>query len=412
MRGMEFDGSTPVVQLSLGDDRLGHGPLALARSLGRLGVEFHAVQPAHVGPLARSRYLRGATRLPIPLTSRQVVEALVDVAELGERRPVLIPTDDLSCLVVADHADVLRDWYRFPEQPPGLARKLADKEHMHELARQLGLPTARTSFPKSPENLAGFLEDARFPVVVKSIRGYNAAKRSGPRMAIVSDPAQLRAAYDAFQEPHEPNVLFQEYIPGGPEAVWMFNGYFDREGHCRFGLTGRKLRQHPAYSGMCSLGILEANPTVEELTERLASETGYRGIIDVDLCFDRRDGRYKLVDVNPRIGSSFRLFAADGGMDVARALYLDLTGQPVPSEAPAAGRRWLVETHDPVSCLRYWRDGRLTLGRWAGSLRGIRELAWFSRDDPAPFLSVCARLPRLAVRMLLRRLRTALQRRR
>ena len=39
--------------------------------------------------------------------------------------------------------------------------------------------------------------------------------------------------------------------------------------------------------------------------------------------------------MNPRIGCTFRLFAATNGMDVARALYLDLTGQPVPAAQAA-----------------------------------------------------------------------------
>jgi len=53
--------------------------------------------------------------------------------------------------------------------------------------------------------------------------------------------------------------------------------------------------------------------------------------------FDARDGKYKLLDVNPRIGSTFRLFAAQNGLDVARALYLDVTAQPVPCAQVSEG---------------------------------------------------------------------------
>ena len=49
---------------------------------------------------------------------------------------------------------------------------------------------------------------------------------------------------------------------------------------------------------------------------------GYMGIMDFDYRLDLRDGRYKLLDFNPRIGAQFRLFESHDGMDVARAMSL------------------------------------------------------------------------------------------
>jgi predicted ATP-grasp superfamily ATP-dependent carboligase len=127
---------------------------------------------------------------------------------------------------------------------------------------------------------------------------------------------------------------------------------------------------------------------VEETTKRLMKAIGYQGILDIGYRLDQRDGRYKLLDVNPRIGGSFRLFLAADGMDVLRALYLDMTGQEVPPGTPQEGRRWLVEPLDLASSLAYRRRGDLTVGEWLRSLRGVRETAWFAADDPLPFLAL------------------------
>ncbi len=70
---------------------------------------------------------------------------------------------------------------------------------------------------------------------------------------------------------------------------------------------------------------------------------GYRGALDIGFRYDRRDGRYKVNDVNPRVGSMFRVFVGSNGMDIVRALYLDLTNQPVISSSPKEGRKWIVE---------------------------------------------------------------------
>jgi predicted ATP-grasp superfamily ATP-dependent carboligase len=185
--------------------------------------------------------------------------------------------------------------------------------------------------------------------------------------------------------------MLQEYIPGGEDSVWMFNGYFDARSECLLGFTGKKLRQYPAYVGATSLGVCLANETVEALTKTFMKAIGYRGILDIGYRYDARDGRYKVLDVNPRIGATFRLFVARNGMDVARALYLDLTGQRVPPGTAAEGRKWIVEDHDVVSSWRYRRDGRLTLAAWLRSLRGIDEAAYLAADDRLPLLAMCAR---------------------
>src|SRR5204863_2564602 len=101
--------------------------------------------------------------------------------------------------------------------------------------------------------------------------------------------------------------------------------------------------------------------------------------------------QYKLLDVNPRIGATFRLFVDANGLDVVRALYLDLTGHHVGRSAATNGRTWLVENHDLVSSVRYIRDHRLTPREWWASLRGVDECAWFASDDLKPFAVMALR---------------------
>jgi predicted ATP-grasp superfamily ATP-dependent carboligase len=140
---------------------------------------------------------------------------------------------------------------------------------------------------------------------------------------------------------------------------------------------------------------------VADMIRRLVKEVGYRGIIDVGFRYDERDGRYKLLDVNPRIGSSFRLFVGDNGLDVLRALYLDLTDQPVPATVPRVGRKWIDEPHDLVTTFQLARRDGFRELEWRRSLHGIEEAAWFARDDLRPVVSFwAATIPRVASRVL------------
>jgi predicted ATP-grasp superfamily ATP-dependent carboligase len=94
----------------------------------------------------------------------------------------------------------------------------------------------------------------------------------------------------------------------------------------------------------------------EELFEALS----YRGIMDLDYRLDKRDGQYKLLDFNPWVGSQFRLFEDAGGIDVVRALHLDLTGRPVPHHPQMDGRAFILENHDLLARWVYRRNGVLT----------------------------------------------------
>jgi predicted ATP-grasp superfamily ATP-dependent carboligase len=113
---------------------------------------------------------------------------------------------------------------------------------------------------------------------------------------------------------------------------------------------------------------------------------GYRGCVGIGYRYDRRDGLYKVLDVNPRVSGVFRLFVGTAGMDVVRACYLDLTGQQVPSTTLQPGRKWMSEDHYFYAENAGLRIDDLRIGEWIGLVRGIREFHWFAADDPLPIV--------------------------
>ena len=379
-----MNNSVPVVVIAPGYH--GHG---IARSLGRLGVPVYGVHADHRSPAARSRYWRGNFYWDINKASpEESVDWLLGLTREIGSRSILIPTDDYSCIFVADHAVVLKEGFLFPNQPAGLARSLSSKQKMYYLCKKYSIPTPETVFPRCRDDVIEFLNETTFPVMLKGIDTVALFKQTGKRMVVVEDGESLLKQYDELETPEAPNLMLQEYIPGGSELVWMFDGYFDDESNCLLGITGKKIRQYPAYSGVTSLGVCVANEVVERQTSDFMKAIGYRGILDLGYKYDVKTDQYKLLDVNPRIGTTFRLFVDTNGMDVARALYLDLTGQPVLTGEPREGRKWVVENFDLVSSPSYCRHGRLGIRGWIGSYRGVEEASWFARDDLAPFFSM------------------------
>jgi predicted ATP-grasp superfamily ATP-dependent carboligase len=180
----------------------------------------------------------------------------------------------------------------------------------------------------------------------------------------------------------------------------MFNGYFDERSRCRFGLTGYKIRQFPLNGGFTTLGQLESNDSLLETAIEFFRAVGYVGIVDVGFRFDARDGMYKLLDVNPRVGSTFRLFVDNAGDDVVRTAYRDVTGEssgepadrPTPAQdSVASPRTWAVEPHDAKAGFALVRSGRTSTWRFLRSTLAVDEHAWWAADDVKPFLAAVAR---------------------
>jgi D-aspartate ligase len=375
-----MDHATGVVVLGSGH----HGGVGIVRSLGRLAVPAYSVDATWWDPAFSSRYCRGRYFLNTEYgCPEEGVARLVKIGRKLGGRPLLIPTTDQQTIWVADHASALEEAFRFPRQDASLVRTLCDKSLMQELARESGVPTAQAVVPHSKEDVERFLETAVFPVMVKATDAGRFRRYAGGTKFVIQTPGELVALYAKAEDRENPDFLIQEFIPG---EDWMFDGYFDKNSECVFGITGKKIRRFPVSTGVTSLGICLHNETVAKTTAHFMKAIGYRGILDIGYRYDRRDGQYKVLDVNPRIGCTFRLFTAGNGMDVARTLYLDMTGQPIPAAHGIEGRKWIVEDFDLFSALRSWRDGSLSLKAWAGSFRGIQEAACFALDDPAPFL--------------------------
>ncbi len=386
------DASTPVVVLIASRAPLLHGAMGVVRSLGRLGIPVYLASDGRPMPTVRSRYLAGSfTVVHDPAEPGRLAAALEGVGRQLGRRAVLVPIDDVGALAVNDHADRLAGWFLFPRPDPGLARTLASKRELHLLCRRLGVPSPETVFPQDREDVLGFLERARPPVVVKAIDPLLLYQRPGARSVVIAHTQEeLLAAYDRMEVPERPEPYAAGVHPRRPGVdldVQRLPGP-------PLPLPGR-LHRHASNASAFPTparprsGSADATRRWNEATTEFLAAVGYQGVVDLGWRYDARDGRYKLLDVNPRIGGTFRLFVASNGMDVARALYLDLTGQPVPAAAARDGRKWLVEPNDLQASLLYWREGTLTPGQWLGSLRGVEEAAWFARDDLAPFLAMC-----------------------
>jgi predicted ATP-grasp superfamily ATP-dependent carboligase len=408
------DTGVPALIVKIGRYPLHHGGVGAIRTLGRLGIPVYAITEDSFTPAALSRYCRGS--FVWPTTGRedpeQLVEGLMEIGEKLGRPTVPVPTDEEAAVLLAEHAGLLSEHFLLPDVQPGLPRKLASKLGLYELCREHAVATPASAFPSTSAALASFASQASFPVVAKNLEAW--VRRRAPVVAgttvLGSEQELLAAAQDWTAEP---SVILQEYIPREHAQDWIVHLYCDADSNCLVEFTGIKMRSWPPHAGMTACARTAPNPVLAQEAARFCRAIGFSGIADLDWRLDLRDGQYKLLDFNPRVGAQFRLFETEAGLDVVRAMHLDLTGRPVQASPQVNGRKLIVENIDPLALLAYRRDAAahaqaghapapgLPSAGQAASVRTTRiEPAWLAADDPVPFLAMSVRLPGPAIRQL------------
>lgn len=378
-----------------------------ARNLVRRGVRAQLVDcdPRQWG--FRSRH--GDTLLcPDPDTAPdRWLEFMRELAGRHQQRPALISSSDQFVTAIARHADELRESFRFSAGAV-LQGTLADKDTQYDLAARHGMPMPLTHFASDDAAVTRFAAAAMYPCVLKPLhfREWTRVPEDHPlafrKLVVAHDATELREAY-RLASAVNPRVILQEIIqgPDTDKRVYL-SSYRDdgeRSGHAMF----RELRCDPVGFGPATVTEPVADAEADAACDSFLRAIGYRGICEIEVKRDARDGRVKLIEANPRLSGGGDAAPYDG-VDLAWLHYLDLIGVRYEPVAPQQRDfRHVVVRHDAAAAVRYVRLGIIG---WQDVWRSYRPpLAFFDLDtsDPIPSLRTLASAVRTVVRELVRR---------
>jgi D-aspartate ligase len=348
--------------------------LAAIRSLGRAGIPVLAVdhRPSALG--FRSRYAR-AVPSPDP-----VVDPEAFVETVARQQPgVLLPTHDPPLNAVARHRERL-EGFLFPFPGWDVLRRIQDKRAQLEIAAEAGVEVPATRHPQSATDARQAADELGYPVLVKPAEPVGFKRRFGRQAFRVETATEVDRAY-ADAEEFAPMV--QELVPGGDEELYTLGSYLSEDGEPLGLFSGRKLLQVPPLVGTCRIGESVWVQEVVDAGLRLLRALRFHGISQVEFKRDPRDGRFKLMEVNPRLWQWHGLAAACG-VDLPLIAYQDLTGAQVsPVSMNGERRRWAIS---------------LMPGERPAVPRGRYVDAVFARDDLRPGLVLASRVVRGAFR--------------
>ena len=347
--------------------------LAAIRSLGRAGIPVIAVDHRQSALGFRSRYARPVVS-PDPQDEEAFVSFLAGL-EVDAPAPVFA-THDEPLNAIARGAERLGDKFLYPFPPWEVLARIQTKRGQLEAAQGAGVPVPRTAYPASVEEARAAADDLGYPVLVKPSSTEGFKRRFGRQAFRCETGGQVAVAF-ADAEPFEPMV--QEVVPGGDEELFTLGSYLAADGEALGLFCGRKLRQTPPGVGTCRVGeAVWVEEVVEQGLEVLRA-LEHKGLSQVEFKRDRRDGSFKLMEVNPRLWQWHGLASACG-VDLPLIAYRDLTGErPAAVSMNGRRRRWAIT---------------LLPGEAPAPQRPPYVDAVFARDDLKPALVQVARLLR------------------
>jgi predicted ATP-grasp superfamily ATP-dependent carboligase len=318
-------------------DGLWQKTLAVVRALGREGI---AVAVAAETRCAAAFYSRHCKRRLLTATPREdpsgFIEALLREAERGDCE-MIVPMEDDTVALLAEHRSRFPSHVEIPIPEGRAVAKALDKWETLKVCQQLSIPAPLTHAVDDLSQLDEISRLVPYPVVIKPRRS------SGARgITRASGPGELQARYRAVHHVY-PFPLIQEQIPveGTPLAVDLL---FDRQSEPVAALVQQSFREYPPTGGSSTLRETIADAGLLAHAVALLKELKWYGVAQVEFKRDPRDGRAKVMEINPRFWNSAQL-AIDAGVNFPALLYRMATGRAFERvlDYPVGVRsRWLV----------------------------------------------------------------------
>jgi len=369
--------------------------LAAVRSMGRRGTIVTVASHKARAQGFSSRHCITRLLAPSPVAEPTAyADWLLETLRRG-RFDATLCFEEATADILSQNRERVQALTGCPMPPREVFLAASRKDRVTRFARQLGVPTPLTHEMARLEDASRLAATLRFPVIVKGVHS-----SGSQQVELVREASQFVATVERLaalrRDPSLPLPIVQECIEGQGYGLTALV----RRGEPVAVFMHRRLGEHDVAHGVKLAHGATGAMSVHE-PELLASGLSilqalcWDGVAMVEFKRSVRDGKFYLIEVNPRFVGSLELAIA-AGIDLPW-LYLQLAaGRPIvgPNRYRVGLRyRWLISKNvadvfeNPLGyalgalsllrpgtkCDLSWRDPR---PHWSQ----LRNAAWFVRE--------------------------------
>ena len=234
----------------------------------------------------------------IDMNSKSLFNKLTELND-KYKKIIIFPTDDFHIEALYEiYADISSFCY-IPFNDNNIIFSL-DKNNQYKVCEEIGVP-----YPKSINvtNVDDLLEygDMVFPMIIKPTTRKD-LDTNVFRTLFIDNMEALEFNKPTIKSLLDDGITFilSEYIPGDDTNIYAYTCFRSQEGNILNEWSGKKLTQYPDNYGVVSSASHEADLIVEEQGRVLCDALDAFGIVEPEFKFDKRDNKYKLMEVNLR----------------------------------------------------------------------------------------------------------------
>lgn len=241
---------------------------------------------------------------------------------------VIYPTDDLQLENLSKIYDDIKEFCFVPFNQNNILKSL-DKFFQYEFCEKFNIPYPKTKNVERQKDLDD-IEKMQFPVLVKPNKRDDITTNVFRSLFLKNKSEFLKNKLDLqfFIEKGQ-TFIFSEYIPGDDTNIYAYVGYRSKKGVILNEWIGKKLNQYPDKFGVFSSASNEAPLVVKEQGRKLLEVMDLYGIAEPEFKYDKRDGKYKLMEINLRSMMWHRVGNLSG-VNIQYTQYLDALGFEIP----------------------------------------------------------------------------------
>lgn len=355
-----------------------HNTLGVVESLGQAHIHPTVIIVSQV-PVARSFVLKSkyCRKKGFSTTYGQLLDLLRNnFAHRGDRRPVVITTNDRTASLLDNHYDELSQFLILHGTgKQGELEHWMDKLNMIELATAVGMNVPRTITVKKGERVDDFV----FPCITKSVSTLKGAKTN---LHICADIEELNAFL--ARQTHHDEVQVQQFID--KDFEFQFIGCSIDDGQ-EIIIPGRTHIVRPnGYDNNFHKQYVENDPSFDQVlaqTEAFIRKTGYSGLFSVEFIRDKSGVDYFL-EMNFR-NDGGAICVTASGTNLPYLWYLSHTDRSrYRQELAQSAFKPVVYT--PI--LHYFLNmarGEVPFKEWWRNTRKSTQFSTYFKEDTAPF---------------------------
>ncbi|MEG2001206.1 MAG: ATP-grasp domain-containing protein [Evtepia sp.] len=264
---------------------------------------------------------------------RRNVETIAE--EFPDKKILVLGCGDSYVKLAAEHLGNFPPNAVVPYVNGKLLNTLIHKEKFYALCDHYGIDYPDTVIHRK-EMGSDFELPFQPPFICKPSNGVAYWEHPFPgneKVFICQDRNALEAVLSkVYASGYPDSMIIQDFIPGDDSYMHVLTNYSDKYSKVRLMCLGHVLLEEhaPHAVGNHAVIMTEQNPELCEKLRKFLEAIRFRGFSNFDIKYDKRDGKYKVFEINCRQGRS-NYYVTGAGYNIAKLVVEDcIEGKMLP----------------------------------------------------------------------------------